>query len=450
MLKPTHYPHSGRPSLFALAPFITFIGIYVLLIIIFPQASNTLKLAAFPVFAGIASVGFSLFTFQERIPISKKIKIFITGVARPTVIYMCFIFIFSSIFSHVISLCGGVDSAIKLCYVIIPLNWILPGIFTAIALFSLTIGSSIGGIATFTPIAVGLAPKLGVSPALMAGIAVSGAMLGDNLSVISDTTVAAIHTTNCDPYKKFKGNAFLVIPAFISTIILLTIINSSLTPTLASTVTTTWYTSDIIKTIPYGAVFTLALLGLDVLIVLALGAIIAAVLGVIYGKFSILLAITYFFEGFYQQKGVVAMLVLVMLIAGLSRIVEHNGGIKYLLHKFHAKTKTKAGAESSIALLVALLDIAVARNTIAILIAGPMAQQIGGRFKVRSARIATLLDIFSCTIHGIIPYSSQLLLAAAMAGTSSISLVPYVYYQYIILVVAILSIVKTKIETGRN
>jgi hypothetical protein len=118
MLKPTHYPHSGRPSLFALAPFITFIGIYVLLIIIFPQASNTLKLAAFPVFAGIASVGFSLFTFQERIPISKKIKIFITGVARPTVIYMCFIFIFSSIFSHVISLCGGVDSAIKLCYVI--------------------------------------------------------------------------------------------------------------------------------------------------------------------------------------------------------------------------------------------------------------------------------------------------------------------------------------------
>lgn len=415
--------------------------------LLFPKASNQLKLTAFPVFAGIAAVGYALFTFKEKVPIAKKIKIFISGIARPTVIYMCFIFIFSSIFSHIVSLCGGVDSAIKLCYVMIPSQWILPGIFTAIALFSLTIGSSIGGIATFTPIAVGLAPKLGVSPSLMAGIAVSGAMLGDNLSVVSDTTVASIHTTNCNPYQKFKGNALLVIPAFVLTIITLAIINSSIAPTAASSIATTWGISDIVKTIPYGAIFLLALIGLDVLVVLALGAIFAAILGIVYGMFSPLMAITFFFEGFYQQKGIIAMFVLVMLVAGLARIVEHNGGIKYLLKKFHARTKTKAGAESSIALLVSLLDVAVARNTIAILIAGPMAQQIGGRFKIRNSRIATLLDIFACAIHGIIPYSSQLLLAAAMAGTTSISLVPYVYYQYFILAIAILSIVKTKLNT---
>lgn len=445
MLKQKHHPHTGRPSFFALIPFFVFIGTYALLILLFPGAGNKLKLTAFPVFAGIAAVAFSLFTFQERISISKKVKIFISGVARPTVVYMCFIFIFSSIFSHVISLSGGVDAAIKLCYVIIPKQWILPGIFIAIALFSVTIGSSIGGIATFTPIAVGLAPKLGINPAFMAGIAVSGAMLGDNLSVISDTTVAAIHTTDCNPYKKFKGNAMLVIPAFIITVIILSIINFGITPPASSAFAATWNIADIIRTIPYGAVFLLALLGLDVLVVLAIGAVIGAGLGILYGNFSPLLAVTFCFEGFYQQKGVVAMLVLVMIVAGLSRIVEHNGGIKYLLHKFHAKTKTKAGAEASIAMLVSLLDIAVARNTIAILIAGPMAQQIGGRFKIKNARIATLLDIFACTVHGIIPYSSQLLLAAAMAKTSSISVVPYVYYQYIILMVAILSIVRTKV-----
>lgn len=438
------------PSLFALTPFFAFIGTYVLLILLFPSATNQLKLTAFPIFSGITAIGYALFTFKERIPVSKKIKIFISGVARPTVIYMCFIFIFSSVFSHVLQLCGGVDSAIKLCYVLIPQQWILPGIFTAIALFSLTIGSSIGGIATFTPIAVGLAPKLGVSPALMAGIAVSGSMLGDNLSVISDTTVAAIHTTHCNPYKKFKGNALMVLPAFIITIILLTAISFNLLPPSSNQIITTWNVSDIIKIIPYGIVFSLALIGIDVLVVLAMGAIAGGLLGIIYGKLSSLQATTLFFEGFYQQKGVIAMFVLVMLVAGLSRIVEHNGGIKYLLHKFHARTKTKSGAEASIALLVSLLDITVARNTIAILIAGPMAQQIGGRFKIKNARIATLLDIFACTVHGIIPYSSQLLLAAAMAGTSSISVVPHVYYQYIILTIAILSIVKTKIVEKRE
>lgn len=443
--------HTNPPSFFALTPFFAFIGTYIFLSLIFSNASNNLKLTAFPVFAGMTAVAISLFTFKEKVSVSKKIKIFISGVSRPTVIYMCFIFIFSSIFSHVITLCGGVDSAIKLCYILIPKQWILPGIFIAIALFSLTIGSAIGGIATFTPIAVGLAPKLGIDPAIMAGVAVSGSMLGDNLSVVSDTTIAAIHTTNCNPYKKFKGNASLVLPAFIAAIILLTIINMYVCCPINTQLTaSSWQIADIVRIIPYGAVFVLALWGLDVLVVLALGALFAGFLGVIYGKFSVLMAITFFFEGFYQQKGVIAMFVFVMFIAGLSRIVEHNGGIKFLLHKFNSRTKTKAGAEASIALLVSLLDVALARNTIAILVAGPMAQQIGGRFKISNSRLATLLDIFACTVHGIIPYSSQILLAAAMAKTSSINIVPHVYYQYLILIVAILSIVKTKIKEKKE
>jgi Na+/H+ antiporter NhaC len=236
----------------------------------------------------------------------------------------------------------------------------------------------------------------------------------------------------------------LVLPAFIITIILLAIINFYVSPPLHSTFVTSLNIADIIKTIPYIAVFTLALMGIDVLIVLIMGGFISGALGILYSKFTVLSSITFFFEGFYQQKGIVAMLLFVMLVAGLSRIVEHNGGIKFLLHKFNARTKTKAQAERSIALLVSLIDVAVARNTISILIAGPMAQKIGGRFKISNARIATLLDIFACTAHGIIPYSSQNLLAAAMAGTSSILIIPHVYYQFIMLGVAIFSIMITK------
>lgn len=450
MVKQKRFIYSGKPSLFALSPFFVFIGMYVALISLYSSVDNKIKLTAFPVFAAILAIAFSLFTFQEKASISKKIKIFISGAARPTVIYMCFIFIFSSIFSHVSLLCGGVDSAIKFCNILIPEQWILPGLFSAIALFSLTIGSSIGGIATFTPIAVGMASKLGVDPAVMAGIAVSGSMLGDNLSVISDTTIAAIHTTGCDAYEKFKGNALLVLPAFVITIIILSFIGFHVHVPLNASAGLMWNFSDIVKVIPYLAVFVLALIGIDVLAVLATGAFTAGLFGIIYGKFTFLSGVTYFFEGFYQQKGIVAIFLLVLLVAGLSRVVEHNGGIKYLLMKFRAKTSTKAGAERSIALLVTLLECAVARNTISILIAGPMAQQIGGKFKVKNARIATLLDIFACTIHGILPYSSQLLLAAAMAGTSSFAVMPHLYYLYVILAIAVLSIVKTKILEMRE
>ena len=450
MQKQKHFIYSGKPNLFALSPFFVFIGMYILLISVYASVDNKIKLTAFPIFAAISAIVFSMFTFQERATISKKIKIFISGVARPTVIYMCFIFIFSSIFSHIASLCGGVDSAITFCNILIPEQWLLPGLFTAIALFSLTIGSSIGGIATFTPIAVGMASKLGVDPALMAGIAVGGAMLGDNLSVISDTTIAAIHTTGCDPYEKFKGNAMLVLPAFVITIIILSFIGSQVYVPLQASLTLTWEFADFVKVIPYLAVFIFALIGIDVLAVLASGAFSAAFIGIMYGKFSVVSAMTFFFEGFYQQKGIVSIFFLVMLIAGLSRIVEHNGGIKYLLNKFKANTSSKADAEQSIALLVVFLEFAMARNTIAILIAGPMAQQIGGKFKVKNSRIATLLDIFACTIHGLLPYSSQLLLAAAMAGTTTFAVMPHLYYLYVILVVSILSIVKTKIIQSRN
>lgn len=445
--RPKHYK---RISPFPLLPFAVFIGSYILLSLLYPQADNTLKLTGFPIFACLLALFVSTFTFKEKVPLKKKVKIFITGASQDTVLYMCFIFIFSSIFAHILTLNGGVDAAIKLCEIIIPQQLLLPGIFTAIALFALTIGSSIGSIATFMPIAVGLSQKLNINPALISGIVVGGSMLGDNLSVISDTTIAAIHTTHCSAYKKFKANAFLAFPAFLITIGILSYINGQLPPLPLEASATTWQFSDAIKVIPYAAVLLTALVGVDVLVVLPFGALLGGILGIFYEKFTFLDAVTFCFDGFYLQKGMVAMLILVLLIGGLVQVIEHNGGIRYLLHLFHSKTKTKAGAEVSIAMLVSLLDIAIARNTIAIMIAGPIAQQIGGRFKLRGARIASLLDVFACGIHGLVPYSSQLLLAGAMANLSTLSIIPYLHYQFAILIIAMLSIVKTWLQNKES
>jgi len=407
-------------------------------------------LTSFPILSCLVAIAFSFLIFKEKISFKKKIKILISGISNSTVIYMCLIFIFSSIFSHIVTLNGGVDAAIKIANKAIPVNWLLPGIFVAIATFALTIGSSIGSIATFMPIAVGISQKFNINPALMAGIIVSGSMLGDNLSIISDTTIAAIHTTNCNPYRKFKENAFLVIPAFVITLAVLALINFNISGLIYTEVMPQIVLHDIIKIIPYLGVLFFALMGIDVLVVLFLGSVLAAGLGMFFGNFTLFDSITFFFEGFYQQKGIVSMVFLVMLIAGLSRIVEHNGGIKYLLYRFHKRTRTKVGAELSIAFLTILIETFIARNTITILIAGPIAQQIGRRFKVASARIAALLDIFACTIHGILPYSSQLLLASAMSNVSSISLIPHLHYLFIIFTVTMLSILKTKFMEDRK
>ena len=450
MLRKEHFQHKIRPNLFALSPFIVFISTYIFLIIFYQNADNHLKLTSFPIFSCLAAITFSFFIFKEKISFKKKVKILISGISNLTVIYMCLIFIFSSVFSHIVTLNGGVDAAIKIANKAIPTNWLLPGIFVAIATFALTIGSSIGSIATFMPIAVGISQRFNINPALMAGIIVSGSMLGDNLSVISDTTIAAIHTTNCNPYKKFKENAILVLPAFIITLAILALINFSISELIYTEIVPPIVLQDFVKIIPYLGVLLLALIGIDVLVVLFSGSLIASAIGIFYGNFTFFDSITFFFEGFYQQKGIVSMVVLVMLIAGLSRTVEHNGGIKYLLYRFHKRTRTKVGAELSIALLTILIETFIARNTISILIAGPIAQQIGGRFKVASARIASLLDIFACTIHGILPYSSQLLLAAAMSNISSISLIPHLHYLFIIFIVTTLSIVKTKIQEDRK
>jgi Na+/H+ antiporter NhaC len=437
-----------RAHFLQLTPFFVFIGLFSALHIIYRSTETETK-SGFALFACLIAVLFSLFTFVKKTDFNKKIQIFISGSAQSIILYMCYIFIFSSVFAHVASRIGGVDAAVKFGLFLIPPSYILPGLFATVSLFAVTIGSSMGSIAAFMPIAWGFSQKLGINPSLIAGLVVGGSMLGDNLSFISDTTLAAARSTGCRMTDKFKANVRLVIPAFILTLIVLYFVDGGGASSSLIAINPI-VLSDFIKVIPYIAVFSLALLGIDVLAVLVIGTVCAAGIGMMYNSFTFIEATSFLFEGFYLQPGMVNVLVLVMLIAGLAKIIEYNGGLAYVLEKWQPKIKTKAGAEITIASLVFIINAAIAINTIAILIVGPVAKTIGTHFGIRRARLASILDIFACVCQGFAPYTPQLLLASTIANVSSISVLPYLHYQFIIAIVALLSILRRITQKPRK
>ncbi|HRN78369.1 MAG TPA: Na+/H+ antiporter NhaC family protein [Candidatus Dependentiae bacterium] len=435
MNRPIQATHS-----IALLPFAVFVGLFLTSAIFFNSALS-------PLFTCLLAITVSFFTFKENLSINRKVEIGIEGSAQPTVLAMCYIFIFSAVFSYTLKLIGGLDAAVNLGLYIIPNNFILPGFFIIVSLFATAIGTSMGAIAAFVPIGMGIAHQLGVDPALMAGVVVSGAMLGDNLSIISDTTIAATQTTGARMKDKFRINLRLVAPAFFLTIITLFIINQYSSPDSTLLTLTTLNLNDIITTLPYMLIFLFALLGLDVIAVLIIGTSVAVAIGIWQGTFDITRGTGIILEGFVKDSsGIQEVLILSLLVAALSHIVAYNGGIEYLLTHMRKRIHTKGGAELYISILVFLVNAAVAINTIAILVTGPVAKKIGDSFDIAKSRVASLIDIVACVCQGILPYAPQLLLAGSLAGVSSIAIIPHLHYQGYILLVVIGSIVQTYIK----
>lgn len=428
---------NSRPAnALALIPFLVFVGLFLISALFF---SSTIS----PLFTCLIAIIVSFFTFKQSLSLNQKVEIGIQGSAQPTVLAMCYIFIFSAVFAYTLTLIGGLNAAVNLGLYVIPIQFILPGFFIIVSLFATAIGSSMGTIAAFTPIGIGIAQQLGIEPALMTGVVVSGAMLGDNLSIISDTTIAATQTTMCEMKDKFKANVLLVIPAFILTIATLSIINYYTTTDTALAIPTV-HAYDLIKATPYALVFIFALFGIDVIAVLIIGIFSAISIGMWQGTLDIVRGTGIILEGFVKDSsGIQEVLILALLVAALSYIVEYNGGINYLLEHISTRVRSKAGAELYIALLVFLVNAAVAINTIAILITGPVAKKIGDTFGIAKTRIASLIDIVACICQGILPYAPQLLLAGSLSGISSIAIIPYLYYQGYIFLVVIGSIVHT-------
>lgn len=422
-----------KPSAKALIPFLIFIGLYLFTGFYLTYTGHELGFYAVnsPIFVIIGIISaFILFKGS----MNEKFDNLVKGCGDENIIIMCLIYILAGAFASVAAASGSIESTVNLGMSIIPSKYLVAGIFLMGAFISLSTGTSVGTIVTVGPLAVGLAEKSGISLALMIGSLVGGAMFGDNLSVISDTTIAATRTQHVEMRDKFRMNFKIALPAAIITFLILLF---CVTP--AKVVDTTNLSFTIIKVVPYILVLVLALFGLNVFTTLTIGILFSGAIGLVTKSFTLLKYTQKIYEGF---NGMFEIFLLSLLTGGLAYLVTKAGGIEWIIQKAKKLLKGKKSAELGICVLISILDIAVANNTVAIIIAGPVAKKISKEYKVDPRRSASLLDTFSCVFQGLIPYGAQVLIAASLTKglLSPFDIIPYFWYQFILAIFAIISI----------
>lgn len=428
-----------KSQFLALVPSIVFLVTFALLNLIY--CTNPIDGENFSIFATFIALIFAMFTFQNHETFNERIEIFIKGSSKSIVVHMCYIFFLSTIFTTILEKTGSITSAVNVCLHVVPTWFILPGIFIGASFFTFTIGSSLGAIAAFMPVALTMAEHIGLDPSLMASTIICGSVCGDNLSILSDSSILSVKVTGTTMIKKFCLNLKIVLPAFISTVILLTYQNSLIQGCnhVHNIYNINFF--DIIKALPYTITFCLALTGLDIIAVIILGIIAAITIGLYFKNFTVLTAINLTFDGFYHAKDMVNLFILVVLLSGLAAIITHNGGIAYLIDKLKYKITNTRHAQFAIFCWIALINIMIAINSIAIVIAGPATKKIAHECDIDSAQAACILNIVSCALQGILPYAPQLVLAASIARVSTLSLLPYLYYQFFLLASLLIVIV---------
>ena len=422
-----------KPKGSALIPFIVFIAFY--LGTGFYLNATGVELAFYQIPAPISViVGIIVAFIMFKGSVDDKFEAFIKGCGDENIIIMCIIYILAGAFASVSKAMGGVDSTVNLGMSVIPPQFLTAGIFLMAAFISLATGTSVGTISTVGPIAVGLATKAGLDMPLVLGALVGGAMFGDNLSVISDTTIAATRTQNVEMRDKFRMNFKIALPAAIITFVLLLIFAR---PEVIVKQDNLEYT--FIKVVPYLVVLVAAIAGMNVFLVLMAGIILSAVIGVGTGSIALLDVSANIWGGF---TGMFEIFLLSMLTGGLAYMVRKEGGIEWIIQKTKNFLGGEKSAEVGTSVLVSLLDAAVANNTVAIIIAGPVAKEFSNEFKVDPRRTASLLDTFSCVMQGFIPYGAQVLIAAGLTegAVAPFQIMPYFWYQFILAIVALISI----------
>lgn len=355
-----------------------------------------------------AMVGIILAFIIGKGSMDEKMDTFVKGVGDSNIIIMCMVYLLAGAFSAVASAMGGVDSTVNFGLSVIPSSLILPGLFIIASFVSTAMGTSMGTIGAVAPIAVEMATKAQLPVAVAVGAVVGGAMFGDNLSMISDTTIAATRTQGCEMKDKFIMNFKIALPAAILTIIIM--IFTGMSGQIPADLE-----YNVIKIIPYIAVLVLALAGINVFLVLIIGIVLGGIIGLIDGSLTFISFAQTIYEGFTSMQEI---FILSLLVGGLAALIAKDGGVDYLLHAITSRIKSTRGAEAGIGALVSVADICTANNTVAIVITGPMAKQIADENGVDPRRSASILDIFSCVWQGIIPYGAQLLLAGQLAQLS--------------------------------
>lgn len=384
------------------------------------------------IYAIAVSGGFALpFGRRSALPLSKRIATYSRGAGAENMMLMLWIFVMAGAFAFAAKTMGSIDATVNLTFSVLPGNMLLPGLFIAACFISLSIGTSVGTIVALVPIAAGIAQTTGTSIAMMTAVVVGGSFFGDNLSFISDTTVVATQTQGCKMSDKFRVNAFIVVPAALAIMLVYVFIGQDIsTPADVPTVS-------ILKVLPYIVVLLCAILGMNVMAVLAIGLTLTGIIGIAQG--------TYDLYGWFgaMGEGILSMgelIIITMMAGGLLEIIRENGGIDYIIQKMTAHIHGKRGAELAIGVLVALVDLCTANNTVAIITVGPIAKQIGDRYGVDNRKCASILDTFSCFMQGVIPYGAQLLMAAGLAEINPVSIVPFLYYPFAIGLAALLAI----------
>lgn len=432
----------SKGSFIGLLPLIIFMVLYVTVGLVSGSFDNI------PLAIGISIASIIAFVLPKKgdtkTTFNDKITIFCKGGGENTLILMVVIYLLAGAFYGVANSMHAVDSMVNFGLSILPGRMILPGLFLISCLVSFSMGTSMGTVSALIPIGIALSSKIDVNVAFVCGLVVGGAMFGDNLSFISDTTIAATRMLEVKMKDKFKANILMVLPAVILNVIILALVPIQ-TPA-AGTV----YSYSFINIIPYILIIVLSIMGLNVMQVMLVGILGGIVIGLFHGDFTLLESLKVVHTGMTWMED---MALIAVLVGGLVALMKYLGGIDWLLHSLTKKTKTRRGGELALASLVSLLDVATTNNTISIIAAGPIARDISDSMGIDRRRAASILDLFSSAFNGLSPYAGQLLVAGAMAKISPVLIMPYVWYCMMMIVFGLISIFigwPKKIATGKT
>lgn len=426
---------SNKKGLLALSPLFLLIVLIVAFTVYSVDASHkdtNLSLTVAFMISSIYAIAIS-----GGMPIKSRVDTYSKGAGANNLMLMLWIYVLAGSFAASAKAMGAVDATVNLALSILPASMILPGLFLAACFISVSIGTSVGTVVALVPIAAGLAHSMDVNTGMMTAIIVGGAYFGDNLSFISDTTVVATQTQNCKMSDKFRVNSLIVVPAAVIVLAIYAVMGIGLqAPTDIPEV-------EYVKVVPYLVVLVTAVAGMNVMAVLTMGTLLCGVIGVSCQ----LLGATggYDLFGWFSAmgNGIIGMgelVIIAMMAGGMLEIIRENGGINYIIDKITAHVSNKRGAELSIAALVSMVNVCTANNTVAILTVGNIAKKIGDKFGVDNRKAASILDTFSCTVQGLIPYGVQMLLAAGLANLSPMDILPYLYYPLAIGIAALFAI----------
>ena len=418
-------PITKQPSLWALSPLLVFLCLYLVVSLVvndFYKVPITVAFLVSSVYAVCITKGLSL---------NDRIMQYSQGAANKNVMLMIWIFILAGAFAQSAKDIGAIDATVNLTLQLLPGNLLLAGFFLAACFISLSIGTSVGTVVALVPVIAGIAEKTGMNMGFMTAIVVGGAFFGDNLSFISDTTIAATRTQGCAMRDKFKVNFRIVLPAA------LVVLGYYVYRGLGMVVPQEVQAIEWVKVIPYLVVLATAFMGFNVALVLFLGLLSTGVVGMATGSIGLF---DWFSSMGNGMTGMGELIIITLMAGGMLELIRFNGGVDYIIHVLTRKIEGKRGAELCIAALVSIANICTANNTIAIITVGPLANDIATKYGVDKRKSASILDTFSCIIQGLIPYGAQMLMAAKLASLSPLSIIEYLYYPMGILVMALFSI----------